>query len=547
MQNTTDGATFVYIDGMNFENSAKAHQRTTMTADIPGLVAEIVGHNAAAIHYYTGLPTKTANVFRAQKIAFLDTLREKHIQTFANDVQMNAVGKYKEVGIDLKIAADMVAHFLASRRQPITKFVVVSNDTDYRPAFELIRELAKMYNRQIEIVNIVIDKDISKEAKDEPARTILMRPGTFDKYVPSPLEAQERSPYAHDYLKIAATRIARKDPLALDASAHEGKPAGHVPRRTTPLTRGTNYYIDLNSIGATAKREFDRSHLDIDIPKLLDSVNATTERTTKQAKAYVSLHEEQHDPVNRRFVKNLVTELEQAEIPTQTFEYKYRSMPVSNDLQGPGRATPIRSMVANEKLVATKILSDVVLDILKGRTDDIVLVSDDNNLWPIAELAHKIAKATNQVIEVKNVHLGKETISRTNGIAISQDEYLEISGGKRLQAAEYAIDNAVALEAEANRLALLKQFGDTRSVVVDPTNAIGEITGRSKHWFVIDDKKGTIALVPRVPMDVKKGIIYEIHDREITESKQPATPELQQQSKKKPAAQRTSTDLPGNR
>jgi uncharacterized LabA/DUF88 family protein len=510
MSDTTPNETLVYVDGQNLKGSAvNVFGRKSMDADLSQLLHAIVatqpGAQMKAGRYYSGLPTKEDPLRRAEAIVMLDRFKAQGIRTFANDIARNPAGQFKEVGIDLKLAADMVSDFLLNPKAKT--FMVVSNDRDYEPAFALMRDLARFTNRPIDLVNVV-----TGNARGCAGARIVPLPQTaFEACVP----AAEASASATNFRDAALQRLDTDPIAALDASTHAGHSPAQVLTRTTPLTRGTGFYVDANSLGASARRVFERTHLDLDIPKFIVNAVAETGRRYRLARAYMSQHSTEHDLVGHTLVENLATELKGQAVEAQKFPYAYQQSKIGFDHSGPGRGVPVNAIVGNEKRNNTQILADVVKDILSGRVDDIVLVSDDKNLWPIAELAQQLGRFSKQVIEVRSLHLDATPIERTNGTQISHEKYLEFTGGKdRLQTAvdqaRASVDNErKAIESDARR-----KFGADVTIFVDPPDIDGVLLTRTQNWLVFD--QGTsLAFAPRGQFNPQPGLRYILEDGAI--------------------------------
>jgi hypothetical protein len=208
MAETQAPKAFVYVDGQNLRGNAIDHfGRKAMDANLQSMIQAIVANQRDVVlqqtRYYSGLPT------------------------------------------------DGVARAAA-----------ISPNRDYEPVFALMHDLARITNRNNDVVNVICgnQKPLSN------ARAVQLTKEMFKRFVPEDHDVSRwKEPTHEDFRKIGVRRLAEDGRRALDASAHAGRSGTTPTVRTTPLNRGTGFYVDANSLGASAKTVLSRTHLDLDI------------------------------------------------------------------------------------------------------------------------------------------------------------------------------------------------------------------------------------------------------------------------------------------
>jgi uncharacterized LabA/DUF88 family protein len=493
--------TFVYIDGRNLRLQVrKEFDRELFEANLPRLIESMVAterdSHLLGIRYYSAIAPESERSDRSSHIAFLEQLHAQGIKTFANELEPNVLGKLKEVGIDLKLSADMVVDFL--RNKDAKNIIVISNDRDFSAAYDLIRDLATKFQRDVTPINVVVGNASSPPG----ARRRELSFAQYERYATSPInviaQAQEQL---------------RRDPA--EALRLPERHQGVAPRRTSeplgPPKHGTAYYFDLNSLGKAAKLQYGRAYLDINITKLAVDLGTAMGHDVRLARAYTSLHTPEHDLINHLLVRDMTRELERRGVVTRAFNYAYQNVSVARDLGGPGLATTVRASVAAEKHVAVSLLADVTKDILTGKASDIVLGSDDRSHWPIAELAYELGRMTKQHITVHNVHFGERHIDRMQSIRIEEPRYLELV--ERKDRAIEAQDRAAQiLEGERALLetSLTKEFGTRRTIIAGDRFSQGVLVAKTAHLYAFDDEQRHVTIVGRLPVEPLEGVRYRL-------------------------------------
>ena len=498
----------IYIDGQNLRGSAiNFFGLKDVEFNVPRVLESLVrlerDISLKDINYYTGIePRSGVAQYRGKAIGFLDSLNGQGIKTFANDLEIGPLGRRKEVGIDLKIAADMVSDMLNRRADT---FILLSNDRDYEPVFALMADLAKRQKLKVDLAVITC----GPQRGCTNARKIILTADLVQRHI------QSLAP-VH---KQAEENLAKDQERALDASMHVGRPE-IMPPRATPPVRGTAYLIDLNSIGTTAKSS-GRPYLDADMSQIVRSVSTEIGKPPKGGVAFASVHTKDHDLVNKLLVNGMIDRLRERRFTVYDLPYEYTKPIVAYQDAGAGSSTPVRTAVAREKRIDTTMLTTVVNAVLGGKYDDFVLVSDNPNLWPIANIAAQMGRMTNTSVSVSNVHLGDRPIPGMPSHRISQTTYeATVEPENRLENAKVDARKILLEERDALVQYLMEKGGPDIPIkcVTNPLDAEGVFVSQSTHWHAMYEGEGQYALFEHLPSPPKSGQVYRMNNGKMMEA-----------------------------
>lgn len=497
----------VYVDGQNFRGSARDYFGDNVAqANLPKLCSALLNASrldCAGIRYYTGIYPRQASTYtpaRAREIVRLDHLKNQGVTTFANDLVVNELGRFKEVGIDVKLAADLLLDVLTKRTDTV---VLLSNDRDYEPVFDMLRALATAGH--VSPVRAYVVACGSSHAGCANVPKIQLPPAFYARYVED-----------HQWLEAEAKdRLSRDGDAALDASAHGRMGAAATQPPATSADHGsTAHYLDVSSIGAMAKAQFHRPYMDASLQSLLQHiVSQTDDLYPSFVHLYLNTHTDAHDLTQSQLARDIGRSLEPYGVHASLFPYAYAADRVGTHRDGLGEDTPIRAMVPREKRMKTAILCDVVRNLVTGRHNDFALWTDDHNLWPLRDVA-----ATFHV-RVHNMHIGDHAIDGMISHPVSQAVYEQsLDPINRLERARTR-----SLQMLENDLDTLKtQLGDDRatSPALLPHECVGILAAVSHHWAALQVEDGSHLYVrrDRMPARCDVGATYQlgVHSAAVT-------------------------------
>lgn len=504
-KNSTHKA-IIYIDFNNVcGSSEKFYGRPTMDLDLLSILESMVRRerdlNASQIKCYSGLMPNDGNQkIRADRIALLDHLDGQGVKTFANDLIKNEMGRYQESGIDLKIGVDMAVDILQGNTETI---ILVSNDRDFEPAIDMIKNIGKKINKEIRVINFTCGNVVGcRNAKK----------------IEIPRELVERHIRDISREQLETRNLLEKKPEeALDAKKHYGKIPKPEPRKT-PSLRGSTVFVDINSIGDNAKDIFHRTHLDVDVDKLVNLIAKDTNIPFKRVVGFISQHLQQHDLVNHLLVKSHIDNLEKVRFTVRALPYEYVNTIIGKQNSGAGSNTPLKARLALPKRVAMTIMQEFVEHALNGKCDEAHLVSDDHNLWPMTDLAQALSRATRSEISVRNAHIKKQAIPGMVGYNIDENTYAACLSKDRL--AEAKTDAARLIREDGVEFInqLREKYGEQINILVNPTQIEGKVALRSLHWYAFEEENGNYALIRNnLPITPEIDVVYRLDNGRISE------------------------------
>ena len=470
---------YVYVDGQNLRGSARDFfGRQEMDAKLPHVLQSLMRANGmlcAGVRYYTGiLPAEHSKKhLRAREIARLDHLQGQEITTFCNDLIRNEVGRFRETGIDQKIAADIFTDVYNKRADAV---VILTNDRDLEPVVQAINDLSRASSIDVKTYNVVCGsaRGLSN------AQHIKLTSELFNAHIED-LSWLDRE---------AEERMQRDPEGALNASAHAGERQERTNISHTPeARRGTAYFFDLDSIGLTAKKSFARNYMDADVRRLTKVIaTKTAAPPTAGASVYMSVHSAERDLVNHEMANDIGRFLSSCTFDVHRFPYEYLATTVGSFDSGVSAATPLRTFVPMPKRIKTELLCDVAKKLAQGKCDDVVLVSDDPDLWPICDIADAIGRSMGKQIGVRNAHFGQTVVDGMADVALSRDDYEQsVEEVNRMERAKTAAGKRLQSDLEALR----SKVGDVTSEAnVMPDYVEGRIHGMSAHFLAVQTDDG---------------------------------------------------------
>ena len=499
----------IYVDANNFQGNLKdIYQKSRMSINLPRLLESIIQRerntNLFQIRYYTGLfpkdsPQKTE---RAKGIAYLNHLSNLGVKVYTNNLEKNEIGLYNEVGIDLKIAADMATDLLQQRA---TKFYLLSNDRDYEPAFQLLHEIANHNKKNIETITLTCGNRNGPKS----SRKLDIKPELIERH-------QED---LSEIIKKSLTTLVEEPEKALDASHYEIKHQEKNPE-IKPSTRGAKVYIDLNSLGESACKKFNRKYLDIKLPSFLKDIVNQLDLKIKSVAAFVNVHTKENDLVAHVFTNALMDDLNRRGWEGNRLSYDYKNPIIGSQIAGPAGSTKIHAKLALPKRIDMQILRTVVIDILKGKADDITIVSNNKNLWPIADICENISRNAKSPITIRNIHIGKESIPGMTPYEYKQDAYTAIIDDvDRLKEAKGQAQEIITKDLQELQKILFNDLHEIAgfNIAIEPENAEGKFVGKSSHWCAMHDGEGGFSFFKNFPFELNANSEYQVNQGKLRE------------------------------
>ena len=371
-----------YVDGQNVFHWNKTHINVPKLAKF--ISDDLRGLRPNAYKYFTGVHPEPTLV-RAKNLGILRNFQNQGVEIYTNELQLDEQGKYHEIGIDSLLVSQIIHDYLYNK---VRGFVLLTEDRDYSPVFAILNQLDTLSGEKSRLIHAIYNEKTTPILGSEIYKVKQLENFFYDT---TEIEKFTKDQYDKN----------KEDSLD-DSILHRREIKGLTPN---PSSGHSAYIVDIDSLNKSAENVLNKNIFELSVISLIRKIENMSARQGQSADIFFYNHADTDNIFKYSHGEIFAEDLRKERLIPQTISYIHDKIRNGKKYNSLGGKFEVKEDRLRGKGLLSSMMNIAIQRSIKPQIENIVIISDDPNLWPIVDVIRDMSMIAEHQLDKKPLRI----------------------------------------------------------------------------------------------------------------------------------------------